>query len=79
MKLLKVSRKKNLLLSIKNRNTNDYGVASYTKDGKVAIFEGDENGKDDKIYSINYFIKNYNIVNNSINFKMLKNIEEFEK
>ncbi len=77
VKLLNLSRKKKLLLSVKNKNTNEYGVASYTKDDKVAVFEGRENGKDDKIYSVNYFMKNYILMKDSINIKKLKQ-EEFE-
>lgn len=79
IQILKLSRKKDIFLSIKNKNNNEYGVSTYTKDGKVAVFEGEENGKDDKVYSINYFIKNYTLMTDSINFKQLKNIEELEK
>ncbi|MCI8760651.1 MAG: hypothetical protein HFJ34_06025 [Clostridia bacterium] len=53
-------------------------MAHLTPLGTVAIYEGDVSGKDDKICSINYFVKNYSIENDSINFKELLDSEEIE-
>lgn len=49
-------------LIVKNLNTKEVGVASLTKDGNMAIFEGDDDGKDDKIYLLHDFVKNYEII-----------------
>ncbi len=60
-------------MEIKNKNTKLYGVASLTLENKIAVWEGRDDGADDKIYTISEFKKNYEIL------KLInENEEEFE-
>lgn len=61
---------KEVTMEIQNRKTKLYGVASLTIDNKIAVWEGRDDGKDDRIYSISEFQKNYEI---------LKLVNEFEE
>ena len=42
--------------------TKEEGVATILPNGNIVVFEGSENGSDDKIYSIKNFKKNYSII-----------------
>lgn len=57
-------------IETKRKNQEDYGIASLTIDGRIAVFDGAEDGSDDKIYTIKEFKKKYEI---------LRLINEYEK
>lgn len=72
---IKLARKlktegQDITMEIQNKNTKLYGVASITSKNKIAVWEGRDDGKDDRIYSINEFKKNYEIL------KLINEIEE---
>lgn len=79
IKILKLCSERDLILTVKNNNNNEVGVASYTKDREVAVFEGADDGSDDKVYSIDYFIKNYTLIKDSINFQKIEKIKDIEE
>ena len=47
---------------VKNMKAKVEGVATILPNGNIVVFEGSENGSDDKIYSIKNFKKNYSII-----------------
>ncbi len=61
IKALKESNDVDMSMEIKNKKNNQIGVASFTYDNRIAIYEGDPDGKDDHICSINEFKRNYEI------------------
>lgn len=48
-----------LMLTTKNRITGDIGCAVFQQNGKIGVFEGNEDGSDDKAVSYDTFINNY--------------------
>ena len=53
---------KDVSMVVQNIKTEKEGVAILTKDNNIAVFEGKEDGSDDRIYSLEEFNKNYKIV-----------------
>ena len=53
---------KDVSMVVQNIKTEKEGVAILTKDNNIAVFEGIEDGSDDRIYSLEEFNKNYKIV-----------------
>ena len=49
-------------LIVKNIVTKEEGVASLTTDNKIAVFEGNDDGRDDKIYSLEDFKNSYKVI-----------------
>ena len=49
-------------LIIENTHTKEVGVASLTTDNKIAVFEGNDAGRDDKIYSLEDFKNSYKVI-----------------
>ena len=53
---------KEISIEIKNKNNNEYGVATLLRNNKqVKVFEGNPDGRDDCIYSIEEFDSRYEI------------------
>ena len=53
---------KDVSMVVQNIKNEKEGVAILTKDNNIAVFEGKEDGSDDRIYSLEEFNKNYKIV-----------------
>lgn len=53
---------KDVSMVVQNIKTEKEGVAILTKYNNIAVFEGKEDGSDDRIYSLEEFNKNYKIV-----------------
>lgn len=53
---------KEISIEVKNTNNNEYGVATLLRNNKeVKVFEGDPDGRDDCIYTIEEFDSKYEI------------------
>ena len=53
---------KDISIEVKNTKNNEYGVATLLRNNKeVKVFEGDPDGRDDCIYSIEEFDAKYEI------------------
>lgn len=47
---------------VKNLKKGREGTAILTAQGKIAVFEGKDDGSDDKIYSLEEFNRNYEVI-----------------
>ncbi|MGN1296847.1 MAG: hypothetical protein ACI4VH_00185 [Clostridia bacterium] len=70
IKQVRDSKCEDVTMEIKNKITKEYGIASLLPNGRVAIFEADETGKDDYICDLEEFKSKYEIE---------KVIEEYEE
>lgn len=49
--------------NIKKKNTNLIGVALTTRDGRIKVFYGADDGSDDKVMTFDEFCQNFEIIN----------------
>lgn len=53
---------KDVSMVVKNLKNGMEGTAILTAQDKVAVFEGKDDGSDDKIYSLEEFNRNYEVI-----------------
>lgn len=56
---LKKEENETKIIETKNKETEGIGCASICQDGRIAVYEGNPDGSDDKIMTAEEFIKNY--------------------
>lgn len=67
----------NITLTVNNLETKEEGIACYLEKYKeFRVYAGAEDGSDDKDYSIEEFVKRYEVI--SVNIELEEESEEFE-